>query len=280
MRKIRLCAGIWVALWLSLLAVPALASPHETLINDIYSAYSERAPYPMPSMMMQNVMVDQAYEIQDAFVRKMQDSGETVIGYKAGLTATPAQEKFGVSEAVRGTLFTSMLRWPGTLYQKNFGRLFIETEIGFRFGKTITEPVEDIELLKKAVTIVFPAIELPDLYYSDMKKITGPDIIATNVAARQVLIGKALPANTQDLNAVSVKLFHNGQEIAHGMGKNALGDQWKALQWTVNHVMEKGGEIKNGDIVITGSLTPMMPVKPGKYLADFGDFGKMVFDYK
>ena len=217
MRKIRLCAGIWVALCLSLLAVPALASPHETLINDIYSAYSERAPYPMPSMMMQNVMVDQAYEIQDAFVRKMQDSGETVIGYKAGLTATPAQEKFGVSEAVRGTLFTSMLRWPGTLYQKNFGRLFIETEIGFRFGKKITEPVEDIGLLKKAVTIVFPAIELPDLYYSDMKKITGPDIIATNVAARQVLIGKALPANTQDLNAVSVKLFHNGQEIAHGM---------------------------------------------------------------
>jgi 2-keto-4-pentenoate hydratase len=280
MRKIRLCAGIWVALWLSLHAVPALASSHETLIGDIYRAYSERAPYPMPSMMIQNITVDQAYDIQDAFVRKMQDSGETVMGYKAGLTAAPAQKKFGVSEAVRGTLFKSMLRWPGTLYRKNFGLLFIETEIGFRFGKNITEPVEDIGSLKKAVSIVFPAIELPDLYYSDMKKIRGSDIIATNVAARQVLIGKALPVNTQDLNAVSVTLFHNGQEIAHGMGKNALGDQWKALQWTVNHVVGKGGEIKNGDIVITGSLTPMMPVKPGKYLADFGDFGTMEFEYK
>jgi 2-keto-4-pentenoate hydratase len=48
----------------------------------------------------------------------------------------------------------------------------------------------------------------------------------------------------------------------------------------VNHVVGKGGEIKNGDIVITGSLTPMMPVKPGKYLADFGDFGTMEFEYK
>jgi 2-keto-4-pentenoate hydratase len=67
----------------------------------------------------------------------------------------------------------------------------IETEIGFRFGKDITETVEDIASLKKAVSIVFPAIELPDLYYSDMKQITGPDIIATNVAARQVLNGKA-----------------------------------------------------------------------------------------
>jgi 2-keto-4-pentenoate hydratase len=67
----------------------------------------------------------------------------------------------------------------------------IETEIGFRFGKDITETVEDIASLKKAVSIVFPAIELPDLYYSDMKQIIGPDIIATNVAARQVLNGKA-----------------------------------------------------------------------------------------
>ncbi len=280
MKKMRSCAGIWVALWLSLLAVPALASSHETLINEIYRAYSERAPFPMPSMMMQHLMVDEAYEIQDAFVKKMQDNGETVVGYKAGLTATPAQKKFGASDAVRGTLFTSMLRWPGTLHHKNYGRLFIETEIGFKFGKNVTEPVEDIKSLKKAVAIVFPAIELPDLYYSDMKKITAQDIIATNVAARQVLIGKALPVTSQDLNAVSVKLFHNGEEIAHGLGKNTLGDQWKALQWTVNHVLNKGGEIKTGDIVITGSLTPMMPVKPGKYLADFGNFGTMAFEYK
>lgn len=280
MRKSNLFTGIRVVLWLSLLALPALGFSQETLISDIYNAYSERTPYPMSSQMIQNVTVDQAYDIQDAFVRKMRDSGETVVGYKAGLTAIAAQEKFGVFNAIRGTLFKSMLRWPGTLYQKNFGLLFIETEIGFRFGKNITAPVEDIGSLKKAVSIVFPAIELPDLYFSDMEKITGPDIIATNVAARQVLIGKALPVNTQDLNAVSVRLFHNGEEIAHGMGKNALGDQWKALQWTVNHVLEKGGEIKNGDIVITGSLTPIQPVTPGKYLADFGTFGKMAFEYK
>ncbi len=280
MKKINLCAGICFFLWVPFYAVTALASSGETLINEIYRAYSERAPYPMPSKMIQNLTVDQAYDIQYAFVKKMRNSGETVMGYKAGLTATPAQEKFGVSEAVRGTLFKSMIRWPGILYRKNFGRLFFETEIGYRFGKDITEPVEDMGSLKKAVSIVFPAIELPDLCYSDMKQITGPDIIATNVAARQVLIGKALPVYTQDLNAVFVKVFHNGQEIAHGSGKNTLGDQWKALQWTVNHVVENGGEIKNGDIVITGSLTPMMPVKPGKYLADFGDFGKMEFEYK
>ena len=127
---------------------------------------------------------------------------------------------------------------------------------------------------------MFPAIELPDLHYSKIKEITGPDIIATNVAARKVLVGKALPVKAQDLNSVNVTLFHNGREVARGAGKNALGDQWKALQWTVNNALENGGAIKSGQIVITGSLTKMMPVKPGKYLADFGDFGTMEFEYK
>lgn len=83
MQKIRLLTVIWIAFWLSLNALPALASSHEAL-------------------------------------------------------------------------FKSMLRWPGTLYKENYGRLFIETEIGFRFGKDITEPVADIESLKKSETAAFP----------------------------------------------------------------------------------------------------------------------------
>ncbi|MCG8687180.1 MAG: hypothetical protein MI892_20040 [Desulfobacterales bacterium] len=260
--------------------VSALAGPYDTLIEKIDTSFTSVKPYPMVSQEIKNLTIDQAYDIQNSFVKKRTNSGEAVIGYKAGLTAAPAQKKFGVSEPVRGTLLKSMLRWPGTLYKKNYGLLFIETEIGFKFGKDLTEPVKDIESLKKAVDIVFPVIELPDLYYSKIKEVKGLDIIATNVAARQVLIGNALPVNAHDLNAVNVKLFYNDQEVSSGLGKNALGDQWKALQWTVNNVLKNGTNIKSGYIVITGSLTKMMPVKPGKYLADFGNFGILEFEYK
>lgn len=278
MKKIRLLVLIYLTLCLSLTA--ALASSRETFVKDINTAFASLAPYPMASQKINNLTVDQAYDIQNDFINVRLSKGDMIIGYKAGLTAAPAQKRFGLSEAVRGTLLKSMLRWPGTLFQKNYGRLFIETEIGFKFGKDIKKPVKEIASLKKAVSIVFPVIELPDLFYSDMRQLKGQDIIATNVAARQVLIGKALPVRAQDLNAVSVTLFHNGQQVSSGVGKNALGDQWKALQWAVNNVLVKGGEIKSGYIVITGSLTKLMPVKPGKYLADFGDFGTMAFEYK
>ena len=171
-----------------------------------------------------------------------------------------------------------MLQWPGTVYQKNFSKMFIETEIGFRFSKDITEPVEDIESLKKAVAIVFPAIELPDISFTDMKQIKGADIIAANIAVRKVLIGNAVVA--KDLNAVSIKLFHDGQEIASGVGKDALGDQWEALKWVVNDVLSKGGEVKEGYIIITGCISKLLPAKPGKYVADYGDFGKIEFEFK
>ncbi|MCP3941952.1 MAG: 4-oxalocrotonate decarboxylase [Desulfobacteraceae bacterium] len=281
MKKIRISILLVSLLSLFLLNVAsAMADQYEAVAEKISSAFTSVKPYPMASQEIEALTVSQAYGIQDSFVKAQENRGETIIGYKAGLTAGPAQKKFGVSEPVRGTLFKSMLRWPGTLYKKNYGLLFIETEIGFKFGKDITEPVKDIESLKNAVDVVFSVIELPDLYYSKMKEIRGLDIIATNAAARQVLIGKALSVKAWDLNLVNVKLFYNGQEVSNGMGKNALGDQWKALQWTVNNVLANGRTIKRGYIVITGSLTKMMPVKPGKYLADFGNLGTMEFEYK
>lgn len=265
-----------------LLMSSASASDASPIIiaENIENAFIAKKPCPLASQQIDGLTVDQAYGIQAELVKLRENKGEIVMGYKAGLTAAPAQKRFGVNEAVRGTLFKSMLRWPGTMYKKNFAHMFIETEIGFRFGRDITEPVQDAKSLKKAVAIVFPAIELPDLSYTDMKQIKGVDIIASNVAARKVLIGKAVAVTAKDLNKVTVNLFLNGKEIDTGAGKNALGDQWEALKWTVNSVLSRGGEVKCGHIVITGSLTRLMPAKPGRYLADYGDFGKIEFEFK
>lgn len=266
--------------WLFVTVCPGFGGSHDAITEKIQAAYVAKKPYPLVSQEIMGLTVDQAYEIQSELTKLREEKGEVVMGYKAGLTSAPAQKKFGLNAAVWGTLCKSMLRWPGTIYHKGFAHMFIETEIGFRFGKDITEPVQDSASLKRAVAIVFPAIELPDVAYANMKLIKGTDLIATNVAARKVLIGKAISVRKMDLNAVTVTLFHNGQEVTSGMGKNALGDQWEALKWVVNDVLAHGGKVKDGYIVITGSLGKMVPAKPGTYMADFGDFGKMVFECK
>jgi 2-keto-4-pentenoate hydratase len=263
-----------------LCAAAALAATQGSFAAKVEAAYLAKKPYPLASQEIPNLTPEQAYAIQREFVALRTKKGETVIGYKAGLTAEPAQKKFGMNEPVFGTIFTSMVRRPGALRAKDFAKMFIETEIGFRFGKDIVKPVKDIEELKGAVAIVFPAIELPDVAYTDMKAIKGTDLIASNVAARKVLIGKAVPFRKRDLNAVKVTLTLDGKEVTSGVGKNALGDQWEALKWTVNNVLAMGGEIKAGHIVITGAISQMVPASAGTYKADYGDFGTIEFQYK
>jgi len=257
---------------------PALSGEYDIIAQKIEDAYTSKKPRPLISQEFKNLTTDQAYEIQTSFVKLMESKGEMCMGYKAGVWDAPGQKRFGLEGPVNGILLKSMLRWPGKIYLKNHARLFIEPEIGFSFKKDITEPIDDIEVLKRAVAITYPAIELPDIAYSDMKLIRGVDLIASNVAARKVLIGTA--AKSKDLNAVTVKLIYNGQEITNGAGSNAGGDQWEALRWVVNDVLARGGEIKDGYIVITGILTKLTPAKPGKYVADYGNFGKIEFEFE
>ncbi|MBC2743950.1 MAG: hypothetical protein HGJ93_13095 [Desulfosarcina sp.] len=102
------------------------ASLDETA-GKIENSFAAKKPYGHASQEIDGLTVDQAYEIQARFVKIRENKGDEVMGYKAGLTSAAAQQKFGVKEAARGTLFKSMFRWPGTLYQKNFARMFIET---------------------------------------------------------------------------------------------------------------------------------------------------------
>ncbi len=261
-----------------ILQASASTASQVMMAEKIEGAFVAKRPLPLVSQEFKGLTLDQAYEIQAELVKLREGKGEVVMGYFAGLTSAPTQKRFGVTEPIWGTLCKSMLRWPGTLYQKDFVHMFIDTEIGFRFGRDITEPIEDIKTLKRAVAIVFPAIHVIDPVFTDMKLMALSDLIAANVGTRKVLIGKA--AKAKDLNAVTVKLVHNGQEIASGIGKNALGDQWEALKWTVNDVLARGGKVKNGYVVLTGVISKMVPAKPGKYLADYGYFGKIEFEYK
>jgi 2-keto-4-pentenoate hydratase len=45
-------------------------------------------------------------------------------------------------------------------------------------------------------------------------------------------------------------------------------------------MIEQGWPIEPGNILLTGALGKMLPGKPGKYVADYGSFGKIIFEVK
>lgn len=246
----------------------------------IMQAYQTVKPFPVLSTSHPELDVPMAYTIQKAYVGKLL-ANDKIAGFKAGLTSQAGQQKFGVNAPVAGVLLTSGKLADGvTVDTAKFAALMLETEIGYVLGKPITQPVKDVAELQAAVKGVMPAIELPDLGFTDMKNLKGVDIIAANVSARQMIVGQERPVAGVDVNAITLSLTLNGQEVNKGKGTDALGDQWQAALWLVNTMVAQGWTLEPGAVLITGALGNMLPGKPGNYVADYGDFGKITFTIK
>jgi len=246
----------------------------------LFDAYAQKHPIPVLSATMPNLDVKAAYEIQKAYLQKRLEA-DKIGGFKAGLTTPAAQERFGVTSPVTGILFASGKLADGANVDSTaFRGLMLETEIGFVIGEAITQPVKDAAELQQKVRGVFPAIELPEMGFADMKQLKGVDIIAADVSAVQFIVGAEQALAGQDVNVVTVNLTLNGESVNTGTGKEALGDQWQAALWLVNSIIEQGWTIEPGHVLMTGALGKMIPGKPGKYIADYGDFGKIAFEVK
>ena len=48
--------------------------------------------------------------------------------------------------------------------------------------------------------------------------------------------------------------YVNGRAVGEGRGVDTLGHPLAALTWVANHLAARGRRLRNGDVVITGSL--------------------------
>lgn len=269
--------SLGIAFFITCLALTAHAqTPWETLI----AAEAAHEKIPVLSTLLPGLDTVGAMEIQKRYVAGRLHT-DKIAGFKAGLTAKKARERFGLSAPVAGVLFQSGRRDNQAVIDSvAFHRPMIETEIGFVLGRPLSGNIKDRATLIASVSEVLPVIELPDLGFADMKALKGVDIMAANVSARQFITGTAVPLGKTDLNAVEVILYRDGEAVNSGKGSDALGDQWQALLWLANAMTEQGYVLVPGQVLITGALGKMVPGKPGAYRADYGDFGSIVFEIR
>jgi 2-keto-4-pentenoate hydratase len=69
----------------------------------------------------------------------------------------------------------------------------------------------------------------------------------------------------------------NQQLILGGIGADAMGDQWLALQWLINQTLANGWEINPDHLLITGAIGKMLAADPGHYRIDYGPLGIIEF---
>jgi 2-keto-4-pentenoate hydratase len=271
---------------LCLIALFFVASGHarageEQVIKGLLEGRSAVKAVPLPSTQIDDLTVPKAYALQKNLVKALVAKGEVVRGFKAGLTSPAGQKQFGVSQPLLAPLFKSgELAADAVVNQKSFVRLFIETEIGYVAGQKIDKPVSDVQALRKMISAVFPAVELPDIRFETMKEVKAADIVAEAIGSAQYIVGKKIPADQVDVGQVEVTLALDGAVVNQGKAADVLGNQWEALLWLVNGAIAEGWTIEPGQIFITGAMGKMLPGKPGTYQGDWGPLGKMSWTVK
>ncbi len=158
--------------------------------------------------------------------------------------------------------------------------MLVETEFGFLVKKDILAAIESEDDLMDYISAVLPIIELPDIGFKELAHITAIDIISTNTGAYKYIVGKAIKVENLDTNSIKINLFVDGKLISSERSSKVMGGQKSTLLWLINDVHSKGYQIKSGNILLTGAIGKVNPAKPGLYMGDFGDLGRLYFEIK
>jgi 2-keto-4-pentenoate hydratase len=268
--RLRIAFFVIVSVFLGL---AACISPQRRVASAVLEARGNNEALPLPHVIDETLTIAAAYRIQKRLVEEVLDGAQPA-GFKAGLTSLPAQKRFHAEGPVAGVLMPWGLRHSGdTLDLSDLRGLHIETEVAFRIGTAIREPLATVDEMKRHVDGIAPAVELPDLDYATSQQLNAVDIVATNVAAAAFILGEFAAPDSRDPNEVAPQLICNDALVNAGNARDALGDQWQAALWLVNKIVEQGWSVEAGQVLMTGALGRMVPAQAAQCTATFGKWG-------
>ncbi|NWD71610.1 2-oxopent-4-enoate hydratase [Pseudomonas gingeri] len=211
--------------------------------------------------------IEDAYQIQLAMIQPRLDAGERVIGKKIGVTSQVVMDMLGVDQPDFGHLLSGMLLGDGaSIACADLIAPKAEGEIAFVLKDDLTGPGVTLADVLRATAYVMPCFEIVDSRIRDWK-IRIQDTVADNASAAAFVLGDAgVGPHEVDLACVGMTLEKNGEIVATGAGAAALGHPANAVVWLANTLGRLGIGLKRGEVILSGSLAAMVPVKPGDQL--------------
>jgi 2-keto-4-pentenoate hydratase len=220
--------------------------------------------------------LDAAERIRDAATAAM---GEPVAGWKIGATSPEAQQIMGCDGPFFGPLFASRIHESGATVAFTPGTLGVECEFAFRIASDQPAGRADYDAgsLAGLVASCHPALEIVGRRVGGegFPNVTGAVAdFALNVA---FVHGPAIPRwREADLAAAEVKGFVGDEQTNAGHGRNVLGHPLNALAWLANALAARGGGLKAGDWVSTGTCLGVVKAAPGARIrGEYGPLGRV-----
>ena len=228
-----------------------------------------------PNAPPEGLTLDGAYRVQALVGAMAVGLGSRRCGYKVALSSSGAQRALGATEPAFGILFDRMAIDDGGRMDRGARiRPLIESEVAVLVGRDLAGS-PDVPSARRAVAGVRPAIEVADTRVRG--RLTAADCVADNASGGAFVLGgpEWIAVDGIDLAGVAVTLECPWCDPVHGSGDAVLGDPLAALAWLAQALTQRTGQgLRAGDVVMTGSLHPPVPVGgPGRVEARFTGLG-------
>ena len=211
--------------------------------------------------------IEDAYAIQQRLLALRLQDGEKIIGKKIGVTSRAVMDMLGVSQPDFGLLTDAMVYSTGdaipmsTLIQPK-----AEGEIAFVLKHDLMGPGLSAADVLRATEGVMACFEIVDSRIRDWK-IRIQDTVADNASCGVFVLGSSLvDVRALDLVTCGMVLEKNGEVAVTGAGAATMNSPVNAVVWLANTLGRLGMGLKAGEIVLSGALGAMVPVKAGDNL--------------
>jgi 2-oxopent-4-enoate/cis-2-oxohex-4-enoate hydratase len=233
--------------------------------QELYQALLDRRTVAPISVRAPDLGIDDAYKISQGFLDLRLAAGERVIGKKIGVTSQAVQDMLNVRQPDFGFLTDAMQVADGATVEiaKSLIQPRAEAEIGFILKSDLRGPGIGRQQVLEATEFIAPCFEIVDSRIADWK-IKIVDTVADNASCGVFVLGEArADPRDFDLAALKVTVSKNGAPLSEGFGAAVQGSPLEAVAWLANTLGPYGVTLLAGDIILSGSLVPLEPARPG-----------------
>ncbi len=247
---------------------------HAVLLERFWRA-STGAPFDVTPL-NGKMTIDDAEAIQLDILDRWCSRGESLGGWKVGLTSGSSRDAFGKDVRPFGfVLGHRVIPSDDELNILAIQRCGLENELCFVMDKDLRGKSVTAAMARAAVQGVAPAFEINETRISG--ETDGPCRVADNLSQWGIVVGpvtKPLPKDF-DFDSIEIVLHHDGVEVERVSARGHIDDHFESLARLARELAKFDRGLSAGEHVITGSFTRQPVRGAGRWEADFGPLGRV-----
>jgi len=217
--------------------------------------------------------LDEALEVQLGLLAHRLARGDSLAGWKIGLTSDRARRALGVDARPFGYVLASRVFASGVrIRAAEIARPSIEPELCFTIGRRVAGAQPTRDEIAASLSRVSAGFELNERR-SGSAHPDFPAFVTDCLTQWGIVAGGGVSPGALDLGAVCCELYRNGERVYSGVSRDELDDHLDSLCCLARVLAAHGRALEPGQRVITGAFARFDARAGERWRAEYAGVG-------